>query len=262
MKTSNSGILQNTSTHIPVVEVRALSKRFEFWIDRPTSFKTVLVRMLQGKFESGQKREFQALSDIHFEIRQGEFVGIMGRNGAGKSTLMKLLAGIYQPTSGEIKTHAQIAPLIELGAGFHPDLSGYENIFLNASVLGFGKSATQAALPQILEFSELGEKIHMPIKNYSSGMLVRLGFSIATHLAAPILLIDEVLAVGDYAFQQKCLAKIRELHQSGRTIILITHDPSAVREHCSRCIVIDQSQKLFDGSASEGADLYLKILGA
>jgi ABC-2 type transport system ATP-binding protein len=245
----------------PVIRVRGLRKRFRLWTDRPSSFKSVLVVLLKGKLNIGGAQTFAALDGVDFDIYPGEFVGIMGRNGAGKSTLMKLISGIYTPTSGEIKIRGTIAPLIELGAGFHPDLSGYENIFLNAAVLGFGRQATQAALPAILEFSELGDKVHAPVKTYSSGMLVRLGFSVATHLEAPILLIDEVLAVGDVAFQQKCLRKIEELHQSGRTIILITHGPDAVEKHCTRCIVIDRHVKIFDGSAAEGAQVYKKTLG-
>jgi ABC-type polysaccharide/polyol phosphate transport system ATPase subunit len=192
-----------------------------------------------------------------FEIRPGEFVGIMGRNGAGKSTLLKLIAGIYFPTSGTVEVNAPIAPLIELGAGFSGELSGYENIFLNAAILGFGRQATMDALPAILEFAELEERIYMPVKNYSSGMLVRLGFSIATHLTAPIILVDEVLAVGDTAFQQKCLKKIQSLHAEGRTIILVTHNADDVRKHCSRCIVVSNHTKAFDGPASEGVSAYI-----
>jgi ABC-type polysaccharide/polyol phosphate transport system ATPase subunit len=183
----------------------------------------------------------------------------MGRNGAGKSTLLKLIAGIYFPSSGSIKVSGQIAPLIELGAGFHPELSGYENIFLNAAILGHGRKASMDALPRILEFSELSEKIYMPVKNYSSGMLVRLAFSIAVNFPAPILLIDEILAVGDAGFQAKCLQKIDELHKEGRTIILITHDPSAVMRHCNRCIVIEKQEKIYDGTPEEGSRIYREI---
>ena len=198
---------QNLSAQT-VLQVKNVSKRFKYWSDRPTSLKTILVNLLRFNFDFGRRVPFLALDDISFEIKQGEFVGIMGKNGAGKSTLLKLICGIYQPTSGSIVVRDTIAPLIELGAGFHGDLSGYENIFLNAAILGFGRKATQEALPAIIEFAELGELIHMPIKNYSSGMLVRLGFSIAAHLAAPLILIDEILAVGDAGFQKKCLAKI------------------------------------------------------
>jgi ABC-2 type transport system ATP-binding protein len=244
----------------PAIRVHNVTKKFRYWSERPNSVKTMLVDLVRGKIKLGRREEFFTLRNVSFDIEQGDFVGIMGRNGAGKSTLLKLISGIYAPTEGSIEVKDQIAPLIELGAGFHGDLSGYENIFLNAAILGFGRKATLEALPRILEFSELGDKIHMPVKNYSSGMLVRLGFSVASHLSAPILLIDELLAVGDAGFQQKCLNKIQSLHGEGRTIILITHDPEAVRKHCNRCIVIEQQQKVFDGDASTGVDTYMKIV--
>ena len=245
-----------------VIEVAGVHKRFRYWSERPTSFKSMLIDLSRGKMKLGKRVEFTALENISFEIRQGEFVGIMGRNGAGKSTLLKLISGIYPPSEGVIRVHAPLAPLIELGAGFAPDLSGYENIFLNAAILGFGRAVTMEAVPKILDFAELGDKIYMPIKNYSSGMLVRLGFSIATHLTAPIILIDEVLAVGDVGFQEKSLRKIEELHSEKRTIILITHDPHAVRRHCNRCIVIDKQRKVYDGPTQEGVDVYLKSVHA
>ncbi len=238
------------------IKVDHVSKSFQFWSERPSSVKEILVNLTHGKFKIGKTEKFFALKNISFEIPKGQFVGLMGRNGAGKSTLFKLISGIYQPTEGSITVSEQIAPLIELGAGFHPDLSGYENIFLNAAILGFGKARTDEALPAILAFAELGDKIHMPVKNYSSGMLVRLGFSIATHLTAPILLIDEVLAVGDQSFQKKCLEKIHSLHKEGRTILLITHDPGSIAKHCQRCLVIDNQQLVFDGAPAEGAAWY------
>ena len=251
-------IAQETSE--PVIQVEHVTKQFRYWNDRPTSAKSVLVKLASFNFDFGKKTEFLALNDVSFDIKQGEFVGVMGRNGAGKSTLLKLICGIYMPTQGKIRVHQQIAPLIELGAGFHGDLSGYENIFLNASILCFGRKAALEASQAIIEFSELGDKIHMPVKNYSSGMLVRLGFSVASHLTAPIMLIDEVLAVGDAGFQEKCLRKIHSLHQEGRTIVLITHTASAVRDNCSRCIVIEKQQKLYDGPAAEGVEFYLQAV--
>jgi lipopolysaccharide transport system ATP-binding protein len=217
-----------------------------------------LIGLLRGKFSTGSIKYFECFQDISFDVRPGEFVGIMGKNGVGKSTLLKIISGIYKPSSGQVVTRKKIAPLIELGAGFNGELSGFENIFLNAAILGFGRAEVLAALPEIIHFSELGEKIHMPVKNYSSGMLVRLGFSIATHLSAEILLIDEVLAVGDVEFQQKCVSKILDLNKNhGRTVILITHDPNAVRDHCSRCLVIGNRTLLYDGSVKEGVNLYL-----
>lgn len=246
----------------PIIEVRNVSKRFRYWSERPNSVKTFLVDLLKGKVRRGERQELWTLRDVSFDIYPGEFLGIMGRNGAGKSTLLKLICGIYQPTAGQIRVGAPIAPLIELGAGFHPDLSGYENIFLNAAILGFGRKATLEAIPRIMEFSELEEKIYMPVKNYSSGMLVRLGFSISTHLTAPIILIDEILAVGDAAFQEKCLKKIHALHDEGRTIVLITHAPGQVKDHCNRCIVIDQQRKIYDGPAAEGTVAYMNAVHA
>lgn len=245
-----------------VIQVKNVTKRFRYWSDRPSSIKAVLVSLMHGKLEFGHRQEFTVFEDVSFEIRKGDFIGIMGKNGAGKSTLMKLICGIYAPSSGEIKVHEPIAPLIELGAGFHPDLSGYENIFLNAAMLGFGKKITMEALPAILDFAELGEHIYMPIKNYSSGMLVRLGFSVAAHLTAPIILVDEVLAVGDAGFQAKCLKKIHSLHAEGRTIVLITHSTEAVKGHCNRCIVLADRKKVYDGSAAEGVDVYLRSVNA
>jgi ABC-2 type transport system ATP-binding protein len=241
------------------IQVKNVSKKFRYFADRPTSLKSVLVNFAKLKFDMGKRTEFYSLRNVSFDIRPGEFVGIMGRNGAGKSTLLKLISGIYHPTQGEIQINGQIAPLIELGAGFHPDLSGYENVFLNAAILGAGRKVANEALPSILEFSELAEKIYMPVKNYSSGMLVRLAFSIAVHFPAPILLVDEILAVGDEGFQRKCLKKIEDLHKEGRTIVLITHDPYSVQRHCTRCIVIEKQEKIFDGSAEEGVAVYHKL---
>ena len=243
----------------PIIRVQQVTKKFRSWDDRPDSLKSVLINLTHGKLNLGNHQEFTCLSDVSFDIYPGEFVGIMGKNGAGKSTLMKLISGIYHPTSGSIDVRATIAPMIELGAGFNGELSGYENIFLNAAILGFGRQAALEALPQVLEFAELGDKIHLPVKNYSSGMLVRLGFALATHLAAPILLIDEILAVGDAGFQKKCLKKIDELHQQGRTIILITHDPNAVKTHCDRCIVISNQKKVHDGDVDTGVEIYNQL---
>lgn len=238
------------------VRVENLSKKFSYYANSTDSLKSALVDLLKGKSLTGDRKVVQVLDNVSFEIKKGEFVGIMGRNGAGKSTILKLMAGIYEPTAGKITINGNVAPMIELGAGFHSDLSGYENIFLNAAILGFGRKATMSAIPEILEFSELGDLIHMPVKNYSSGMLVRLGFSIAAHLTSEIIIIDEVLAVGDVAFAEKCIEKVHRLHKEGRTIILVTHSPEQVRNHCSRCIVIGDHRIIYDGTPSLGADHY------
>jgi len=246
----------------PHIHIDHLTKDFLSWADRPSTLKSILVDLLRGKFHMGRQQVFHVLDDVSFTIKPGEFVGILGKNGAGKSTLLKLISGIYTPTSGKITLNAKIAPLIELGAGFHPDLSGYENIFLNAAILGFGRQAALDALPKILEFCELGDQIYMPVRHYSSGMLVRLGFAVATHLDAEILLIDEVLAVGDAGFQEKCLRRIRDLHQSGRTVILITHDYNAVRRHCQRALVFADRKLAYDGGPEKAVEIYLASVGA
>ena len=221
----------------------------------------MLVELTQGRLKTGTYNHFDVLRDVSFEIKRGEFVGIMGRNGAGKSTILKLISGIYNPDHGHVTVNGSVAPLIELGAGFNGDLSGYENIFLNASILGFGRKTTLEALDRIIEFSELGDMIRMPVKNYSSGMVVRLGFSIATQLVADILLVDEILAVGDLGFQEKCIRKIQELHAEGRTIVLITHSPEAVKKFCHRCIVIENHGVIYDGPPMRGSEIYVETVG-
>jgi ABC-type polysaccharide/polyol phosphate transport system ATPase subunit len=240
-----------------MLRVQDLTKTFQSWENPALSFKDLLIRLSKGDFSFTQKSPSRVVLDhISFDIYEGEFVGIMGRNGVGKSTLFKLLSGIYKPTSGTVEANGTIAPLIEIGAGFHPDLTGTENIFLNAAILGFGRKYTQNVYSKVVEFSELGEHISSPLRTYSSGMLARLGFSVAVQLSAPILLIDELLAVGDAGFQEKCLAKIRELYQQGRTIVLVTHDPTAIRNYCTRCIILDQGKKVFDGPPELGAQRY------
>jgi ABC-type polysaccharide/polyol phosphate transport system ATPase subunit len=240
-----------------MLQVVNVSKSFSVLDKQPHSLKNMLIRLTQGEWDIlTSKTKRWVLKDVSFNVFRGEFVGIMGKNGAGKSTLFKLLCGIYQPTQGEIRSYGQIAPLIELGAGFHPDLTGFENIFLNSAILGFGRQQTKAICDNVIEFSELGDQIDMPIRTYSSGMLARLGFSVAVQLNSPILLIDEILAVGDAGFQKKCLAKIYDLYHEGRTIILITHDPGSIETYCTRCIVFDQMNKVFDGPPKEGAQVY------
>lgn len=240
----------------PVISMINVSKSFSYWDDRPTSIKGILANLLAFRIETGRRRRIGVLENVSFDIYPGDFVGIMGRNGAGKSTMLKMISGIYKPTAGTVRINGAISPLLELGAGFVEDLSGFDNIFLNAAILGFGRERTRRSLSAIIDFSELGERIHMPVRSYSSGMLVRLGFSIAVHLDAPILLFDEILAVGDVAFQQKSLEKIMELHAKGRTIILVTHSPEQVEKHCNRCIVIDGHHKVYDGKPAAGVNVY------
>lgn len=241
----------------PVIELINVSKTFTYWENKPNSIKSILTKLSKFDLKKSHYRKIDVLNNINLTISEGEFVGIMGRNGAGKSTLLKIISGIYAPTSGEVKTHGKIAPLLELGAGFAEELSGYENIFLNAAILGFSRKKMQDEIEKIIDFSELGDKINMPVRNYSSGMLVRLGFSIAAHLEASILLFDEILAVGDVGFQKKCLAKIDELYKSGKSVILVTHSPDEVRRFCKRCIVFENKNIIFDGDPETGTQVYL-----
>ncbi len=186
--------------------------------------------------------------NLSFEITKGETVGIVGKNGAGKSTLLKLIAGVTYPSTGNVDVRGRVAPLIELGAGFHHELTGYENIFLNAAILGMHKKEIEKSLDDIIAFSELGEFIHTPVKRYSSGMYMRLGFSVAIHTHAPILLIDEVLAVGDISFQEKCLQKLLEIKKTtDTTIIFVSHDEKAVERFCDRSILLVAGKIVDDG---------------
>lgn len=219
----------------PIITFEHVTKEYVLQDDR--TFKDVIPSLLRGKSWASKHR---ALDDVSFTIHQGETVGIVGRNGAGKSTIMKLIAGVTYPTSGKLTVHGRVAPLIELGAGFHHELSGYENIFLNAAILGMHKKEIQGKVDSIIAFSELEKFIHSPVKRYSTGMYMRLAFSIAVHIDAPILLIDEVLAVGDVAFQKKCIDHLQELKKRhDKTIVFVSHSEDTVVEFCDRAILLN-----------------------
>ncbi len=206
--------------------------------------------------------EFWALRNFDMEIRQGERVGIIGRNGAGKSTLLKVLSRITEPSSGRLSIRGRVASLLEVGTGFHPELTGRENIFLNGAILGMGKAEIRRKFDQIVEFSEVEKFLDTPVKRYSSGMYVRLAFSVAAHLEPEILVIDEVLAVGDAAFQKKCLGKMGDAGRDGRTVLFVSHNMSAVRQLCERGIVLDRGSKVFDGPVSDAIEHYqARVLG-
>src|SRR6266498_2021833 len=195
--------------------------------------------------------EFWALRDVSFEVQRGEALGIIGRNGAGKSTILKLLANITRPTAGKITINGRLSALIEVGSGFHQDLTGRENIYLSGSILGMNRSEITRKLDSIIDFAGIRQFIDTPVKRYSSGMYVRLGFSIAAHLEPDILLLDEVLAVGDAEFQAKCVNRINELHRQGRTIVFISHDLAAVERLCDRVLLLNRGQISADGSARD-----------
>jgi ABC-2 type transport system ATP-binding protein len=245
-----------------LLEVDHVTKTFKVHEDRHRSIKTHLSNLLTGKIGASRSTTVQILKDLSFEVYPGDFVGLVGRNGVGKSTILKIISGIYRPTEGEVRLRGKVAPVLELGAGFSDELSGYDNIFLNAAILGYGREATHALIHKIIEFSELQDHIHSTIRRYSSGMIVRLAFSIAVHLDAPLLLFDEVLAVGDIGFQRKCLDKVQELNASGKAIVLVTHSPETVETFCNRCIVLDHSEKIYDGEGKEGAQIYRSLFDA
>ncbi|HZD74842.1 MAG TPA: ABC transporter ATP-binding protein [Actinomycetota bacterium] len=240
----------------PVITARGVGKRFLIYHQRATSLKERFLQTRRSKAE-----EFWALRDIELDIHGGETVGLIGANGSGKSTLLKLLAGILEPTAGTVRVRGRVASLLELGAGFNGELTGRENIYLNASILGLTRREINRNFASIVEFSGLEQFIDNQVKHYSSGQYVRLGFAIAVHVDPDILLVDEVLAVGDEAFQAKCLAKIAEFQERGCTILFVTHALDLVPRLCNRGLVLDHGRVLHDGDAMEAAERLRSLLG-
>ncbi|MFB4352952.1 ABC transporter ATP-binding protein [Microbacterium sp. LS_15] len=199
--------------------------------------------------------DFHALDGVSFEIGVGEAVALLGYNGSGKSTMLKLISGVLAPDSGSVLTRGRVAGLIEVGAGFHPDLSGRENIFLNAAILGMSKKETEERYDEIVAFSEIEQFIDTEVKHYSSGMFLRLAFSVAIHTEMDVLLIDEILSVGDEPFQKKCLARVRELHSQGKTLVVVSHDLDMVSKLCDRGILLQKGKLRFDGATTEAVQL-------
>ncbi len=199
--------------------------------------------------------DFHALDGVSFEIEQGEAVALLGFNGSGKSTMLKLISGVLSPDEGEVRARGRVAGLIEVGAGFHPDLSGRENIYLNAAILGMSKKETEDRFDEIVAFSEIEKFIDTEVKHYSSGMFLRLAFSVAIHTEVDILLIDEILSVGDEPFQRKCLARIRELHDDGKTLVVVSHDLDMVSDLCDRGILLRGGKVAFDGDSKDAVAL-------
>ena len=244
-----------------VVRFDRVSKQFTLHLERPRSFQELFLKVIRLRRDPS-KEKYWALQDVSFDVESGEMLGIIGANGAGKSTLLKLISRIIEPSSGQITVNGRVSALLELGAGFHPDLTGRENIYLNGSILGFSKAETSAIFDDILEFSEMQRFIDVPVKHYSSGMYMRLGFSIAIHVQPDILLVDEVLAVGDQAFQLRCLDKINEMKRRGTTIILVTHNLDMVRNLCSRAIWLDGSSIEAQGAVGHVLEQYVARIQA
>ncbi len=239
-----------------IVKVEKVSKVFKLPHEKLSTVKQHFVNVFNPK----SYEKFKALDDVSFEIKKGEFFGIVGANGSGKSTLLKILAGIYQPTSGKVTINGSLSPFIELGVGFNPELTARENIFLNAAILGLTKKDTEERFDEIVNFSELENFLDQKLKNFSSGMQVRLAFSIAIQAHADILLVDEVLAVGDTNFQQKCFSTFRRLKKDGRTVILVTHDLDAVKGFCDKALLMSEGKVLKIDTPSHVVNDYISIM--
>ena len=241
----------------PAITVKNLSKTFRLPGERRGTLRERLMKFHQRNEVKARK----TLDDINFEVIQGEFFGIIGRNGSGKSTLLKILAGIYRPDKGsEVTIHGRIAPMLELGVGFNPELTGRENVFLNATIMGMTRQQVSERYEQIVRFAELEQFMELQVKHYSSGMSVRLAFAVAMQVESPILLLDEVLAVGDFVFAEKCFAHFEECRRKGRTIILVTHSAESMERFADRAMLIHQSKLHSIGNPHEVLEKY-KALG-
>ncbi len=238
-----------------IIVVKKLYKSFKLPHEKSSSLKQSVLSFSGKRYEN-----FKALNNIEFEIKKGEFFGIVGRNGSGKSTLLKLLAGIYKPTKGTISISGRLTPFIELGVGFNPELTGRDNIYLNGAILGLNQKEIENIFDEIVEFAELEKFIDQRLKNYSSGMQVRLAFSIAIRAQSDILLIDEVLAVGDAVFQKKCFEYFNELKREGRTVVFVSHDTGTMLKYCDRGLFIDDGQQKYLGKIADVIDAYRSVL--
>ena len=236
------------------IVVRNMSKNFKLYVDKANTLKEKLLF-----FSRGKKEMRTVLKNINLEIKKGETVALIGTNGSGKSTLLKLMTKIYYPTKGKVITYGKLTSLLELGAGFHPDFNGRENIYFNASIFGLSKEEIDERIDEIIEFSELSDFIDNPVRTYSSGMYMRLAFSIAINVNADILLIDEILAVGDQHFQDKCFKKLFELKDNGKTIVMVSHSLESVKKLCDRAIWIYDGEVRMDGKCNDIIEEYLKV---
>jgi len=245
-----------------VIEVANVSKAFQIKHNRSDSLKSSFIGLFHARYRQ-EIETFWALRDISFSIGPGTTLGLIGKNGSGKSTLLKVVAGIYPPTKGDVQlpNGIRMGTMIELGVGFHPDLTGMENIHLGASLYGLNKGEIDAIYPSVVEFSELGPFMDVPVKNYSSGMYMRLGFALAVNLAPDVLLVDEILSVGDEAFQQKCIDKMEKFRTEGKTIIFVSHDPVTIKRFCDRVCLLDHGSLIMLGEPVDAIDMYHTLLG-
>ncbi len=241
----------------PVIEVKHVSMRFNLAKERTDTVKQYMIKMAKRQLFFD---EFWALKNVSFSVEAGDSLALIGRNGCGKSTTLKIICGVMAPTQGEVRVRGGIAPLIELGAGFDPELTARENIYMNGALMGYDRKFMNAHFDEIVDFSELQEFIDVPVKNYSSGMLARLGFSIATIVDAEILIVDEVLSVGDEAFRKKCEDKMERLLSGGRTLIFVSHSSEQVKKLCKRAVWLDHGIVQMQGDSKEVCDAYQEFL--
>ena len=231
----------------PVIEVRNVSMRFRMANDRVSGIKEYVIQRLSGKLKY---TEFEALKDVSFTVNKGEVVGLIGHNGAGKSTILKVISGILRPSEGSVTVRGNIVPMLELGSGFDMDLTGNENIFLNGAILGYSEEFLKAKYQEIVDFSELSpDFLNMPLRNYSSGMMARLAFSVATVVEPEVLIVDEVLAVGDADFQKKSMKRMMELMSGGTTVLFVSHNLEQIKKMCNRVVWLDHGRLVEEGSS-------------
>lgn len=237
----------------PIIEVKDVSMRFRMANDRISSIKEYAIAKLTGKLEY---KEFEALKHVSFDVQRGEVVGLIGHNGAGKSTMLKVISGILKPTEGSVTVRGNIAPMLELGSGFDFDMTGRENIFLNGAILGYSEEFLNSKYQEIVGFSEIGQFMDMPLRNYSSGMIARLAFSIATVVVPEVLIVDEVLSVGDADFQEKSRRRMMELMNGGTTVLFVSHSLPQIRQMCTRAAWLEHGEVQRFGNATEICDEY------
>ncbi len=235
------------------ISVENVVQRFRVIHERPDTLRELFSRFFRQQVNY---HDFDAVNGVSFTVDKGEMVGIIGRNGSGKSTLLKIIAGVYAPTTGRVRVNGSIAPLIELGAGMHTELTGRENILLNGLLMGFSKREMLDREQRIISFAELGDFIDVPVKQYSSGMYMRLAFSVATEVDPDILVIDEILAVGDLTFQRKCFDRLKRFRESGKTILFVSHSMDQITDHCDRAILLDRGRMVYNGDPNEAVALY------
>jgi ABC-type polysaccharide/polyol phosphate transport system ATPase subunit len=240
-----------------VVRVENVTQRFRVIRERPDTLRELFSKFLRHHVTH---HNLDAVKNVSLEVPEGQMMGLVGRNGSGKSTLLKIIAGVYRPTAGRVWVNGSIAPLIELGAGFHSELTGRENILLNGLLMGYSKEQMLEREQRIIDFADIGDFIDAPIKQYSSGMHTRLAFAVATEVDPQVLIIDEILAVGDAAFQEKCFARIQNFRESGKTVLFVSHSMAQVIKYCDRAVLLEKGSVVADGDPSEVADIYKNLL--